>query len=53
MVFVKNCTFGYSFFLVKICQTKLFGVVLHIEIGFLDHKTSIKKVPKFAFFQRG
>ena len=35
MVFVKNRNLSS---LVKICQIKVFGAVLHREIGFLDHK---------------
>ena len=52
MVFVKNCSFSHSFFLVKICHLEVFFDILHREIGFLDHKKNgLEKVAKFAFFQ--
>ena len=44
----------HSFFLAKIGQIKEFDDVPDRELAFLDNKNiDLKKVAKFAFFQRG
>ena len=51
--FFQNCNFFHFFFLVKICQIKLFAAVLHREIGFLDDKNIDQKTRKVGSFPKG
>ena len=41
------------FFSLKICQVKFYGAVLHIEIGFLDHKNIDQKKSQNLHFFNG
>ena len=54
MILVKNLNFHASLFLFKKHLAILFNNVLERKPAFLNYKKVIlKKVKKFAFFQRG